>query len=430
MSDNLPHVVIIGGGFAGIAAARKLAKTPVRITLIDRRNHHLFGPLLHEVALAELSPSDIAYPIRSILSSQANATVLLAEATAIDAEQKKVILTDGELSYDYLIVAAGACTNFPNADWSQFSIGLKELEDATEIRKRILLAFENAERETNEELRQALLTFVVIGGGATGVEVAGSLGVLSRYVLLQDFRNINPQSARVVLVQGADRILKEMGIWHSAKATAYLRNLGVEVRTNTRVTGLTAEGVQLGNEFLPSATMISCVGVKASPVASSIVGAPQDKAGRVLVAPDLSVPGHPEIFVVGDACAFLHQGDKPLPGLAPVAKQGGVAAAVNIIASLYGHARTNFHYQHKGSLVTVGRSSAVADFGYIHLSGFAAWMAWLFIHVFFLIGFRNRLLVIFQWLWSFITSQRGARLITGHRMKAGPQQMDRRPPGQ
>lgn len=419
---TLPHVVIIGGGFAGLAAVQALAKAQVRVTLLDRRNHHLFQPLLHGVALAELSPAEVAYPIRSVLSKQANATVLLAEARAIDAANKRIALGDGsELSYDYVIVAAGACTKFLSDDWARYSVGLKDLDDAVEIRRRVLLAFEEAERETEDlARREALLTFVVVGGGATGVEVAGSLAELSRYVLAHDFRNIDPESARIVLVHGGERILMEYPPEQSAIAQGYLEKLGVEVRTGTRVNELNAEGVRLGADaFLPSATIIACAGVRPTPVIDTL-DAPKDKGGRVLVSADLSVPGHPEIFVVGDASTFLHQGGQPLPGLAPVAKQQGLAAAANIVASLYGRQRCNFHYKHRGSLITIGRSKAVANFGWLRLKGFTAWLAWLFIHVCFLIGFRNRFVVTFLWFWSYITRQRGSRLITGQRMNAGP----------
>lgn len=419
MNANLPHVVIIGGGFGGLAAAQALAKAPVRITLIDRRNHHLFQPLLHGVALAELSPSDVAYPIRSALRNQANATVLLSEAKAIDAARQVVTITDGELHYDYLIVAAGAVTNFHGPTWAEHALGLKDIDDATEIRRRILLAFEEAEREDDQARREALLTFVVVGGGATGVEVAGSLAELARSVLVKDFRNIRPETARIVLVHGAERLLMEYQPPQSAQAKAYLERLGVDVRTNTRVTALSATGVHLGEQFLPAATIISCAGVRASPITETI-GAPMDRAGRLLVEPDLSVPGHREIFVIGDAAAFMHQDGKALPGLAPVAKQQGLSAAANIVADLKGRERKGFVYNHKGSLVTIGRFAAIADLGWLRLKGFTAWLAWFLIHVFFLIGFDNRFIVIFRWFRSIIARQRGARLITGRRMVAGP----------
>jgi NADH:ubiquinone reductase (H+-translocating) len=417
-----PHVVIVGGGFGGISAAQALKKADVRVTIIDRRNHHLFQPLLYQVAMAGLSPAEIAYPIRSIFRNQKNVDVMLEEVTSIDLKQKLVKFADGgELGYDYLIMATGAQTGyFGKTEWEKHTVGLKDLDDATEIRRRVLLAFEAAERERqhNPELLKQLLTFVVIGGGATGVELAGSLAELARFVLATDFRHITPGSARVILLEGAPQILGAYTKDLSDKAVDQLKHLGVEVRTGTMVKNIDKQGVHLDGELIATSTVLWCAGVTATPLTKTL-GVNCDRAGRVLVQEDLSVPEHPEAFVIGDACTFLHQDGKPLPGLAPVAMQQGTAAAKSIKDTLAGRARKKFFYKHKGSMATIGRNAAVADFNGWKFSGYLAWLSWLFIHIFFIIGFRNRLVVMFDWMWSYLTYQRGARLITGRRLEPG-----------
>lgn len=407
------RVVIIGAGFGGLYAARALRHAPVEVTVIDRRNHHVFQPLLYQVATAALSPGDIAYPIRAILNRQNNTRVLLAEATAIDAKNRKVILKDGEVEYDYLIIATGAShTYFGHDDWEQAAPGLKTLEDALEIRRRILYAFEQAERESDANRRKALLTFIVVGGGPTGVELAGAIAEISRQVLRRDFRAIDPGEARVILVEAGPRILATYPEDLSAKAQASLEKLGAEVWTRSPVTSITTQRVLIGDREVPCATTLWAAGVKASALARSL-GVNLDKAGRVLVEPDLSIPGFPEVFVIGDLAVYTHQTGRPLPGVAPVAIQEGRHAARNIQRSLEGKARSAFHYFDKGTLATIGRAAAVADFGFLKISGFFAWLAYLFVHIFFLIGFRNRFVVMFEWAWAYITMQRSARLITG-----------------
>ena len=408
----LPHVVIIGGGFGGLYAARALKRAPVRLTLIDRRNHHLFQPLLYEVATAALDASDIAYPIRAVLRWQRNARVILATATAIDTQRKKVILHDGDIFYDYLIVATGATHSyFGHDDWAQYAPGLKSIEDALEIRRRVLLAYEAAEREPDPEQRRAWLTFVVVGGGPTGVELAGALAEIARYAMAKDFRAIDPTQARIILIEGGERVLPSYVPALSAKAQALLESLGVEVRTQTMVTGVDEHGVGMGEAYIVARTVLWAAGVAASPLARSL-GAPLDRAGRVKVQDDLTIPGHAEIFVVGDLAAVMSNG-KPVPGVAPAAIQGGRHAAHCIRRALADQPYRPFHYKDKGSLATIGRAAAVADLGWLKLSGFPAWLAWMSVHLFFLVGFRNRVLVMLSWVWSYVTFQRGARLITG-----------------
>jgi NADH:ubiquinone reductase (H+-translocating) len=407
------HVVIVGGGFGGLNAARALKRANLQLTLVDRRNHHLFQPLLYQVATAALSPGDIAYPIRAILRRQKNANVLLAEVVSVDVEARRVILKEGKLSYDFLILAAGGRhAYFGHDEWEPDAPGLKNLEDALEIRRRILLAFERAEWEADETRRQALLTFVVVGGGPTGVELAGAIAEISRQVMVSDFRAIDPREARVLLVEAGPRILSAYPEDLSAKAEASLKKLGVEVRKNCAVTSVEPAWVGLGNEKLQAVTVLWAAGVTASPLAKSL-GVPLDRFGRVLVEPDLTIPGHPEVFVIGDLAAFTHQTGKPLPGVSPVAIQQGRHAARNILRSCQGLPYEPFKYVDKGSLATVGRAAAVAQFGRVKISGFLAWLAWLFIHIFFLIGFRNRFVVMFEWAWAYFTFQRSARLITG-----------------
>jgi NADH dehydrogenase len=408
-----PHVIIIGGGFAGLYAARALDGVEVRVTLLDRRNHHLFQPLLYQVATAALNPSDIAAPIRSILRRQENVTVILGEASTIDSDGKRVLLSDGSaLSYDYVIVGTGATHSyFGHDEWAAAAPGLKTIEDALDIRRRMLYAFEAAEREADPERRRAWLTFCVVGGGPTGVELAGALAEVSRHTLARDFRHIDPTQARVLLLEGSSTILSAYPAPLQAKAIAQLERLGAAVRLNAKVTHIDGDGVELGDEKIASRTVLWAAGVQASPLARSL-GAPLDRAGRVLVTPQLTVPGHDEIFVVGDLAALTQDG-KLVPGVAPAAMQEGRHAAQEIARAIAGQPRRPFRYWDKGSLATIGRSSAVADFGKLQLSGFIAWAAWLFIHILYLIGFRNRVLVMVEWAWAYVTYQRGARLITG-----------------
>jgi NADH:quinone reductase (non-electrogenic) len=406
-------VVIVGAGFGGLSAARALARAELRVTLIDRRNHHLFQPLLYQVATAALSPGEIAYPIRAVLRRQKNARVLLEEAVAVDVGARKVLLRQGDLSYDYLVLATGARESyFGHDDWKPWAPGLKSLEDALEIRRRILLAFERAEREAVESRRQAPLTFVIVGAGPTGVELAGAIAEIARHVMVEDFRVIDPRQARIILVEAGPRILPSYPEMLSAKAQASLEKMGVEVLTKSLVTSVRPDAVEIGDRKIPTMTTLWAAGVQASPLARSL-GAPLDRAGRVLVQPDLTVPGYAEVFVIGDLATFLPPGGKPLPGVAPVAIQQGRHAARNIVRARQGKPLEPFHYVDKGSLATIGRAAAVADFGRLKLSGFFAWLAWLLVHIFFLIGFRNRLVVMVDWAWAYFAYHRAARLITG-----------------
>ncbi|HEX9125670.1 MAG TPA: NAD(P)/FAD-dependent oxidoreductase [Methylomirabilota bacterium] len=409
----LPHVVIVGGGFGGLYAALVLADKPVRVTLLDRRNHHLFQPLLYQVAAAALNPSDIATPLRSILRKAANITVLLAEVERVDLAGRRLVLDRGEMGYDALILAAGASHSyFGHDEWEIFAPGLKTLEDALEIRRRVLLAYEAAEREHDGAEQQALLTSVVIGGGPTGVELAGALGEISRQTIARDFRLIDPTEARIILLEGGPRILQSFPESLSGKAVDALTRLGVEVRTGAVVTRVTPDAVWLGGEQIRARTVLWAAGVAAAPLARTL-GASLGRAGHVLVEPDLSIAGHPEVFAIGDMCAFLHQTGAPLPGVAPVAIQQGRAAADNVLRRLHGLPTRPFRYRDRGSMATIGRAAAVAMVGRLRLSGYPAWLAWLFVHIMFLIGFRNRFLVLFEWAWAYVTWHRGARLITG-----------------
>lgn len=417
--DSWPHVVIVGGGFGGLTAAQALKRAPVFVTLVDRSNHHLFQPLLYQVATAGLSPSEVASPIRFILRRQKNTRVLLAEVTDIDLNTRTIKMHEdkpAELSYDYLILATGVRTNyFGNDAWTQYALGLKSLDDALEIRRRVLLAFEEAERASILARRQQLLTFVVIGGGPTGVEMAGALSELARFALAHDFKAINPQATRVVLIEMSDRILSSFSPDLSEKAVKQLEELGVDVRTGTRVTDIDAEGVHLDDECIPAATVVWGAGVRATPLTQGL-GVALDRGGRVIVESDCSIPGHAEAFAIGDTAAFLHQGGKPLPGVSPVAIQQARYTARTIVQAVQGQPRhETFHYVDKGSMATIGRSRAIAEMGRLKLSGFLAWWAWLFVHLFFLIGFRNRLGVLFDWTYSYLTYQRGERLITAER---------------
>lgn len=407
------EVVIVGAGFGGLAAARHLAGAPVHVTVVDRRNHHLFQPLLYQVATAGLSPGDIAHPIRSILRDQSNARVILADVLAIDTDRREVRLSDGTLGYHFLVLAAGAGhAYFGHDEWEKDALGLKTLEDALEIRRRILLAFEKAERERDPAARRDLLTFVIVGGGPTGVELAGAIAEISRHVLVSDFRAIDPREARIVLVEAGPRILSAYAPQSSERAVETLRARGVEVRAGVPVTGVDADGVSLGGERIAARTVLWAAGVAASPLARSL-GVPLDRAGRAFVEPDLSIPGHPEVFVIGDLSVFLHQTGRPLPGLSPVAMQQGRAAARNILATVTGAPRRPFHYVDKGTMAVIGRSAAVAELAGLRFSGLIAWLLWCFVHIFYLIGFRNRVIVMMEWAWAYVSDERGARLITG-----------------
>jgi NADH dehydrogenase len=419
--DQRHRVVIIGGGFGGLQAALTLGRAPVQVTLLDRRNFHLFQPLLYQVATGQLSPANIASPLRAVLKRQANAQVLLAEATSIDVPGKRVLLSDGELGYDTLIVAAGARHHyFGHDDWEQLAPGLKTIEDATEIRRRVLLAFEAAERESDPQRQQAWMTFVVVGAGPTGLELAGALGELAHHTLKGNFRNIQPNQARILLLEGMDRVLPPYPPVLSAKAAQALARLGVTVRTGTIVTDLQHDLVTVRaggqTELVPARTVLWAAGVDASPLGKSLAqasGVTLDRAGRVPVLADLSLPGHPEIFVIGDMASCPGPGGKPLPGVAPVAMQQGRYVARRIARRLAGKDEPPFHYHDRGSMATIGRAAAVADLGWVRISGWLAWLAWLFIHLIYLVGFQNRLLVLFQWAWSYYTRGRSARLVTG-----------------
>jgi NADH dehydrogenase len=406
------HVVIIGGGFGGIEAARELKKAPVRITLLDRRNHYLFQPLLYQVATAALAASDIASPIRRILRNQRNAWVILGEAVSIDTKKKIVQLVDGELGYDYLIVAAGATHSyFGHEEWRAAAPGLKTVEDALEIRRRVLVAYEAAEREIDPEEIAHWMTFVIIGAGPTGVEMAGALAEISRRVLERDFRRIDPSRARIILIEAGERVLPAMSIESSASARRQLERLGVEVILNSPVTDVDDRGVTHGGTRTESRTVIWAAGVAASKLGQSL-GAKLDRAGRVIVNQDLSVPGTHSVFVVGDLAAINSDG-KPVPGLSPAAMQEGRHAAKNIMHIISREPTLPFRYWDKGTLATIGRAAAVGDVGRLKVSGIVAWLMWIFVHIFFLIGFRNRFIVMIEWAWTYIRNDRGARLITG-----------------
>jgi len=412
-TDTRPHVVILGGGFGGLYAARAVARHPVRITLVDRKNHHTFQPLLYQVATAALSPADIAAPIRSILRGYENVEVLLEEAVGFDLAARRVKLKESELGYDYLIVAAGVRHSyFGHDEWEPLAPGLKSLEDALEMRRRILLAFELAEREKALHGKCEPLNFVVVGGGPTGVELAGALAEIARQALVRDFRAIDPAEARIILLEGGPRVLPTYPEDLSRSAEEQLRGLGVEVRTSTLVTAIEPGRLRIGDSMLPAAVTLWAAGVLASPLGAAL-GAELDRVGRVRVQPDLSLPGHPEVFVIGDLATLNGEDGKPLPGVAPVAIQQARATAENIARDLRGEPRQDFRYVDRGNLATIGRAAAVADFGRIRISGLIAWMAWLTVHIFWLIGFRNRLLVFVQWIWAYVTYQRGTRLITG-----------------
>jgi len=418
-SNSTPRVVIVGAGFGGINAARRLAGERVLITIIDRKNHHTFQPLLYQVATGGLSPGEIAAPVRAIFRGDSNVTVLLEEVAGFDIEKRLVITSEQEIPYDFLIVAAGAThAYFGHDEWQYAAPGLKTIEDALEIRRRVLLAFELAERQKIAGESSSPLNFVVVGAGPTGVELAGTLAEISRHVLAHEFRSIDPSRTRVLLLEGGPRVLPAYSEDLSRSAEEQLRRLGVEVRTNAMVTSIEPGAMQFGETRITAPVILWAAGVAASPLGKKL-GAPLDRAGRVLVEPDLSIPGHPEVFVIGDLASLKDAYGRMLPGLAPVAIQEGRYVAKAIQQTLVGKPRKPFHYWDKGSLATIGRAAAVGEIGKLHISGFVAWLAWLFVHIYFLIGFRNRLLVMIQWAWSYITYERGARLITGSTLLPG-----------
>lgn len=409
----MTRVVIVGSGFGGLNAARGLVRTDVHIAIVDRKNHHTFQPLLYQVATAGLSPGEIAAPIRSIFRGDANVVCLLEEVEGFDLERRVVKTAEQELPYDYLVVAAGAThAYFGHDEWEPYAPGLKTIEDALEIRRRVLLAFELAERQSVSGMSTEPLNFVVVGAGPTGVELAGTLAEIKRHVLAHEFRSIDPSRARIILLEGGPRVLPAYEPDMSRSAQEQLERLGVEVRTNALVTKIEPGAVDIGATRIVAPVILWAAGVAASPLGRKL-GVPCDRAGRVEVKPDLSIPGHPEVFVIGDLATLKDERGKPLPGVAPVAMQEGDFVAKTIRGDLKGETRRNFKYWDKGSLATIGRAAAVAQFGKIHISGFVAWLSWLFIHIFFLIGFRNRILVFIQWAWSYVTYERGARLITG-----------------
>ncbi|HLZ43610.1 MAG TPA: NAD(P)/FAD-dependent oxidoreductase [Candidatus Sulfotelmatobacter sp.] len=417
-SQMQPRVVIVGAGFGGLNAAQSLAKAPVQITVIDRKNHHTFQPLLYQVATAGLSPGEIAAPIRSILRGNKNVEVLMGEVTDFDLERRIVITAENRVPYDYLIVAAGARHSyFGHDDWEKLAPGLKTIEDALEIRRRVLLAFELAERQAAADEAETPLNFVVVGGGPTGVELAGTLAEISRHALTHEFRSIDPARTHILLIEGGPRVLPTYSDDLSRSAEEQLKQLGVEVRTSTTVTRVEPGAVDIGSTRLSATVVLWAAGVAASPLGRKL-GVTVDRAGRVPVMPDLSLPKHPEVFVIGDLAEAKDEHGKMLPGVAPVAIQQGRFVARLIREEVEAPSRSSrsrpaFHYWDKGSLATIGRAAAVAQFGKIHISGYVAWLSWLFVHILFLIGFRNRLLVFIQWAWSYVTYERGARLITG-----------------
>src|SRR5215469_16027776 len=408
-----PHVVIIGAGFGGLLATRTVARYPVRVTVVDRRNFHTFQPLLYQVATAGLSPGEIAAPIRWILRGYRNVQVLLGEVEDFDLARKIVKLRDGEISYDYLVVAAGAShAYFGHDEWEPLAPGLKTVEDAIEIRRRVLLAFELAERETLASEPHLPLNFVIVGAGPTGVELAGTLAEIARQALRNEFQAIDPKRTRIILLEGGPRVLPAYAPDLSESAFRQLDKLGVEVRTSAMVTKVEAGAVWVGQEKIPAAVVLWAAGVQASGLGGKL-GIAVDRAGRVPVNRDLSIAQHPEVFVIGDLAAFKDEDGNMLPGVAPVAMQEGRAVAKTIAGDRGNQPRKDFHYLDKGSLATIGRAAAVAQFRGLHISGYLAWLGWLFVHIFFLIGFRNRIMVMIRWAWSYLTYERGARLITG-----------------
>lgn len=419
---NRPKIVIVGAGFGGLAAAKALAHKPVEVVVLDRLNHHLFQPLLYQVATAALSPAQIAQPIRHILNKAENVTVAMTEVLRIEPAAHQVMTSDGPCAYDYLILATGARHSyFGHPEWEAYAPGLKSIDDALEIRSRMLLAFEEAEKTNDPAVRAASLTFVVVGGGPTGVEMAGAIAEIARYTMVRDFRSIDPTQARILILEAAPRILPALADSLSSKAAAKLRELGVEIRTDTKVVNVRANGVETPGEFIPSRTIIWTAGNAASPLGKQL-DVETDRAGRVPVNPDLTVSGNPSIYVIGDLANFSHQTGSPLPGVSPVAMQEGRHAVRNILAQIDGRPTTRFHYFDKGSMSTIGRRAAVADIRGLRFNGFLAWLAWLFVHLIFLIGFRNRVLVFLEWAWSYFNYYRGARLITEVPLEKGSNQ--------
>jgi len=413
MRTDRPRIVIIGGGFGGLKAAESLARLPVSITLVDRRNHHTFQPLLYQVATAGLSPAEIAAPIREILARHGNIEVLLGEVYGFDLDRRIVRLHGFDLSYDYFVVAAGAShAYFGHDEWENFAPGLKTIEDALEIRRRVLLAFELAERQAATTGHHEPLSFVIVGAGPTGVELAGTLAEISRRSLRDEFRNINPSQTRIILLEAGPSVLASYPQDLRESARRQLERLGVEVRLNSAVTDVKSGEIQIGSELLPATLVVWAAGVSASPLGREL-GSPTYRNGRVLVEADLTLPGHPQVFVIGDLASLKQAEGTLLPGVAPVAMQQGRWVAKQIAADMAGEPRKPFHYLDKGSLATIGRAAAVANFGKVHISGLLAWLSWLFIHILFLVGFRNRIIVMIQWAWSYFTYDRGARLITG-----------------
>jgi NADH dehydrogenase len=408
----MKRVLIVGAGFAGLNAAKKLGKSQrVEVTVVDRRNHHLFQPLLYQVAMAGLSPADIAAPIRSVLSPFRYVRVLQGEVTSLDLDANKVQADFGELSYDYLVLACGARHSyFGNDAWEEFAPGLKTIEQATEIRRRVLVAFEEAERISDRQERRRQMTFVIVGGGPTGVELAGAIGEMTRFTLAKDFRNIDAKQARIILIEAGPRILPMFSAELAARAARDLERLGVQVWTSASVTNIDADGVRAGDERIRAATVLWAAGVEASTLGQK-TGEQIDRAGRVIVGADLSLAGHSNVFVAGDMANVSHESGQPLPGTAPVALQQGRHIARNILREIRGLPREPFKFFDKGQVATIGRSRAIAQVGRFRIAGFAAWWLWLVIHIYYLTGFRNRLLVALQWAWSFVTFRRGARLI-------------------
>ena len=417
-----PRVVIVGAGFGGLAAARALARTSAKVTVIDRRNYHLFQPLLYQVATAALSPADIAWPIRSLLSRQKNAAVQMGKVVGIDRDRREVILENRRVGFDYLVLATGARHSYFGMDeWETTAPGLKKIADATHIRERVLLAFERAEVTADPAERQRLLAFVVVGGGPTGVEMAGAVAELANHALAADFRAIDPMDTRVILVEGGARVLAQFEPELSAKARAQLERLRVEVRLGAPVQHCDADGVAVGDDRIAARTVIWAAGVIASPAAKWL-GAKHDRAGRILVTPELSVPDWPNVFAIGDTVALTAPDARPVPGIAPAAKQMGAYVGRAIDARIRGNTHPPpFRYRHQGDLATIGRKAAVADLGWIRLSGFPAWVLWAVAHVWFLIGWRNRLVVALNWMWNYVTFERGARLIAGASEEAEPE---------
>jgi len=417
-SQSLPHVFIVGGGFAGLAAARALAGAPVAITVVDRRNHHVFQPLLYQVATASLSPADISAPIRTVLRGQDNCEVVLAEVTGVDVERRRLMLGGGHVNYDYLILAAGAThAYFGHDEWASVAPGLKSLEDAVELRRRILLAFEAAEQEGSEAARRAELTFGIVGGGPTGVELAGAIMEIAGKTIPADYKHIDTRTTRVILFEGSDRLLPPFDPSISVRALRTLEHMGVEVRLKSLVTNITPDGVHLGNEFIPVRNVFWAAGVKASPIGKAL-GVPLDRAGRVIVGPDLTIPGHPEVFVAGDqAAAKSADTGKPVPGVAQgglqMGRYVGTLIAREVQEGRSSQARPAFAYWDKGSMAVIGKAKAVAEIGRLKLGGFLAWLMWGGIHILFLVGFRNRLQVLLAWCWNWLLNVRDARLISG-----------------